>query len=129
MKDAADQFGSALETGMKAGDTKGAKEKLENFKKVVSSIKTDRATWKVPNSESAKNFHAGYEKLLKTQEDNGVAFGKVIEVFEDNSLSLDLKKDKIQSITQTAVVQETAALNELKALQKTFADEHRLKLK
>ena len=121
--DAYKPAGQAL--GKQPQDFKGAREALDNSKKMVEAARAEMPTWKVPNSQSAKNLYEGFEKYLKSHEDYLVQLHKFIDVLETKNGDPKL----IEKMGKDVDAAEQSAISQILNLQKAFANEHHITLK
>ncbi len=95
---------------------------------VLTAIKAEMTTWKIPARESAQQLNQSFVNMMKNQEGAIALFGDVTKVVEDTKLANNVRSQRIAEIFKNLEGSEQAALSDLQAKQRAFAKDHNIKL-
>lgn len=108
---------AAVAAALERNDPANARVEYENARKVLGEIRTEMGTWKIPERQSARDYYRGYEKNLKSQQDEIFPeYVNLIVLAEDKQLDQLERNKRYESIHQrfqAATERNESALSQL----------------
>ena len=101
---AAEHFGRTVGPALnnQPGSMDEVRRPHKAVKDILTGIRAEAKTWKVPEKASAKALFASYEKFMTTQDEAvNVGFSDVVKILEDKKLAPQQKAKSVETIPQT----------------------------
>ena len=130
--DAGVKFGDAAAKALAGGPAEAVilDRALERAQEEMAKAKADVRNLQVPKSDSARAFHAEFQRMLDTEEKLlAEELGTIVRTLKDPSRTLDAKRKRVLLIANYLQKVEQDALASVKIAQAEFAKAHGFKLR